>query len=85
MSTSEVARLKREIERRRTGEWAALEALEDGDVGGAVETLLALVEDGGPEALPQLPCPECGLDCHWPGRLEAHLLNVHHVELADAA
>lgn len=70
-----------ELERHRAGEMAALEALEVGDVGYAIDVLLALVESGGPE--PVLRCPDCWLDCHWPGRLDVHRMNVHRVELVD--
>ena len=71
-----------ELERMRAGVSATLEALEAGDIDLAVEILFALLE-GGAELLPQLPCPECGLDAVWPGRLEVHRLNVHQVELEE--
>lgn len=74
-----------ELERHRSGEWSALEAIEAGDVDGASGILLALVDDGGPAEPPHLPCPECGLNCRWPGRLEQHLLIVHNVDVSEAA
>lgn len=60
----------------------ALEALEVGDQRYAVDVLLGALEDDGPPS-PRLLCPRCRLDCHWRGRLEAHLRNVH--GMAEAA
>jgi hypothetical protein len=62
---------------------AALEACEVSDYRLAVEILLGALEDVGPS--PVLLCPKCGIDCHWPGRLEAHLCNVHGVSEELAA
>jgi hypothetical protein len=78
--------LERELERRRAGEWQAIEALEGGDQAGATDILLALTEDDLTVSLrPRLCCPECELALTWPGELEVHRLVVHGVELRDAA
>jgi hypothetical protein len=68
--------------------WQALEALEVGDSAGAVELLLAAVEDGDPTpawtASSTVPgvalrwaCPVCGAGHAWPGVLDSHLLIAH--------
>lgn len=62
----------------------ALECLEVGDQAGAVDVLLAALESDGPN-VSSTPCPECGIDCEWPGRLEAHLLRVHHLDFDEVA
>lgn len=67
--------MKNELERHRAGAWSALEALEAQDVPRAERILRSLVEDV--RAPRQILCPECGLDCTWPGRLEDHLRIVH--------
>lgn len=50
------------------------EALEDGDLELARKTLAALEADLRPR---RVVCPECGLDCRWPGLLDEHLRAVH--------
>lgn len=52
----------------------AREALEDGDVSLARTSLAALEADLCPS---RAACPECGLDCRWPGLLDEHLRTVH--------
>jgi hypothetical protein len=54
----------------------ALEALEDGDVRGATESLLAAMED----ALRPIGvrCDYCGQRYDWPGLLDAHLRLCNH-------
>lgn len=59
---------------------AALEALEAGDQRHAVEILLSAQEEG--RRLVQLVCPECDLDCRFPGQLEEHRARVHGVAAA---
>jgi hypothetical protein len=56
------------------------EALEDGDEQLARRTLAALEADLRPSAA---RCPECGIDCRWPGLLEEHL-RLRHLSLWEA-
>lgn len=78
-----MANLARPDERLRVAIVRAHEALEDGDDVFARGILLAALEVGGTESLPELLCPECRLDCHFHGPMEVHRLNVHGVELRD--
>jgi len=50
------------------------EALKDGDDVLARRALGALETDLRPSAA---GCPECGLDCEFPGLLDEHLRTVH--------
>lgn len=52
----------------------AREALEDGDLGLARTSLAALEADLRPS---RAVCPECRLDCRWPGLLDEHVRTVH--------
>jgi hypothetical protein len=57
---------------------AALEALEAGDRDYAESILLSTLEDEHREQR-RRRCPECGLDCLWPGRLADHRRQIHQV------
>lgn len=50
------------------------EALEDGDLELARTSLADLEADLRPR---RAECPECGLDCGWPGLRDDHLRTVH--------
>ena len=53
----------------------ALESLETGDVAGAVNVLLAAMEDGQIERTHR--CRVCGLAHEWPGLRSHHELLAH--------
>ena len=57
---------------------AALDALEAGDRRLAEAILFGDPEDAKQTATRS--CPQCGLDCQWPGRLADHLRVVHWIE-----
>jgi len=70
---------------------AIRETLGDGDSFGAAQLAQDLEHDvaawiaGFEDAKPtttRFCCPECGLQCRWPERLEDHLRNVHWIETA---
>lgn len=50
------------------------EALEDGDLALVAKSLAALEADLRPR---RAECPECGLDCGWPGLRDEHLRIAH--------
>ena len=50
------------------------EALEDGDLALVGKGLAALEADLRPS---RAECPECGLDCGWPGLRDEHVRTAH--------
>jgi hypothetical protein len=63
-----------------------VEALEDGDEIYAGAILRNAIEEfDGEPIYAALLCPQCGLDCRWPGLLDHHLRFVHDIESEVAA
>lgn len=73
------------LARERLGIVVALELLEVGDSRGAIDVLLAALEDDGPSERPYR-C-SCGASFEWPGLLHAHedRSGHHGAALAEAA